>query len=116
MSWLEIIWAWFVASQLICFALSMVFLAWIVWHEYHKGNDLTYCELGRLTLGCAVLSVMGVFLPLFAWVISRTGEVDLSYPGLYQKYSMYKRADNERVLLRGSQSAKTVRALTEDWE
>lgn len=116
MSWLEIIWGWFVASQVICFGLTMVFLAWIVWREYHKGNDLTYNELGRLFLACAVLSVMGVFLPVFAWVMSRTGEVEISYPSLYQKDSIYERTDNERVLLPGSPSAKTFRALTEEWE
>jgi len=116
MSWLETIWAWFVASQLICFAISLVFLCWIVWREYQKGNDLTYQELGRLVFSCAMISIMGVFLPLFVWVMSRTGEVEISYPGLYQKDSIYECANNERVLLRGSQSAKTFRALTEEWE
>jgi hypothetical protein len=67
-----------------------------------------------------VLSVLGAMLPLFVWVVSRTGDVDVTFPGEYpseyQTNSIYHQVGNEKILLHGSASAKTLRALTADWE
>ena len=120
MSWLDMLWTGFVISQIVCFAGTLLGLGCLIVREYYRGNDLTYVGLMRLVWTCAVLSVMGAMLPLFVWVLSRTGDVDVTFPGEYpseyQTNSIYHQVGNEKILLHGSASVKTLRALTADWE
>lgn len=111
-------WLWFVfqLSQLAVLVLGLAFVAWTMWREFHLGNDLTYWGLARLVALVAVVSSLGCLLPIFIWAAYRTGDVEIERGAGLQPRSVYERVGKERILLRGSHSAKVLRNLTANWE
>jgi hypothetical protein len=106
----------FQTTQLAVLVLGVAFLLWIIWREYHLGNDLTYWQLARLVVTILLFSSLGVILPVLVWAAYRTGDVEIEHGVLFQKGSVYEKVGTERVLLSGSKSAKVLRNLTADWE
>jgi hypothetical protein len=116
MEWLGIGLSVFVLTQWVCIFGALVFLGILIYREHCKGNDLTYWEFWRLLFICVVSGSLGVFLPLFLWGTYQLAKNEASDLSAHQPNSVYSVVVNERILLRGSAGAKTLRALTEDWE
>jgi hypothetical protein len=106
----------FVVSQLVCLFGTLVVLGALIHHEYHKGNDLTYREFLSLLFTCVVFGSLGFFMPLVMWAIYQVATNEGSDLSGRQPNSIYPVVAHERILLRGSASGKTFRALTDDWE
>ena len=89
-----------------------VCLPFLIWHEWNKGNDLTYVEFFRILATCAAFGLLGPVAFLVIWILWKFALDNPVEPiEQMQHDSMYPLVKDHAVLLRGSRSAKTLRAL-----
>lgn len=102
-----------VAMIAICVGLM---LPLIICYEWRKGNDLTYEQFFKLMLLFAVMGTTGLVMLLLTFILWKFPPDSVELLGEYQPNSIYAPVNSQTLLLRGSRSAKTIRALLDSSE
>jgi hypothetical protein len=99
-------------SQVVMMAICVgLMLPLIIWHEWRKGNDLTYEQFFKLLILFSAMGATGLGLVLLALIVWKFPPDSVELLGQYQPNSIYEPVGSQTLMLPGSRSAKTMRAL-----